>query len=187
MDPAQPPDPLTYYNAETYLFPELAHRFAETGKLTAEELYLILDWKASRARTKHRDRLVRKAGSFDTAARQLVADIVAAADAEHRMYVLLRTWDFALPTASAVLSVLYPEAFTVYDIRVCNALGAFHRLGTMKPGPEMWREYQRFMEHVRAEAPPGFSLRDCDRWLWGRDKQARMIAELSTTDGLPKT
>jgi hypothetical protein len=48
----------------------------------------------------------------------------------------------------------------------------------MKWSVELWREYQRFIDAVRAAAPSGLSLRDCDRWLWGRDKRKAMLAEL---------
>ena len=41
-------DEIHFYSPETTLFPELATRFGQTGRLTAEELYLILDWKAAR-------------------------------------------------------------------------------------------------------------------------------------------
>jgi hypothetical protein len=90
-------------------------------------------------------------------------------------------WGFRLPTASAILTVLYPEEFTVYDARVCEVLGGFGGLGDRKWSPEMWREYRRFVDAVRtnAEAPAALSLRDRDRWLWGKSKQERMAAELA--------
>jgi hypothetical protein len=95
------------------------------------------------------------------------------------MGALLTEWGFRLPTASAILAALYPEEFTVYDIRVCTVLGAFHHLGDQKWSPEMWRRYQQFVGAIRAAAPSGLSLRECDRWLWGRDKQAAMEAEIA--------
>jgi hypothetical protein len=85
-------------------------------------LYLILDWKSSRARTRHRSRLAGIAGSFNAAVGEIAADLHAAASPEQRLGVLLTKWGFRLPTASAILSILYPDIFTIYDIRVCNAL-----------------------------------------------------------------
>jgi hypothetical protein len=64
-----PFDPITYYNPETHLFPALAQTFADTGELNPAALYLILDWKAPRARTRQLRRLTKIAGSFDEAAR----------------------------------------------------------------------------------------------------------------------
>ena len=41
-------------------------------------------------------------------------------------------WAFRLPTASAILTVLYPDVFTVYDRRVCKVLGAFDQLANIE-------------------------------------------------------
>jgi hypothetical protein len=43
-------DPIAYYNPEMLLFLALAQSFADTGTLDPVALYLILDWKAPRAR-----------------------------------------------------------------------------------------------------------------------------------------
>jgi hypothetical protein len=34
------------------------------------------------------------------------------------------------------------------------------------------------MKAVRRAAPPNLTLRDCDRWLWGKDKQKTIHDEL---------
>jgi len=174
--------PIAYYSPETYLFPEISQRFASTGGLDPMALYLILDWKAPRARTRHRSRLARIAGNFGAAAREIAADLKLADEPEQQLGILLTRWGFRLPTASAILAVLYPEVFTIYDIRVCNALQKFHHLGNIKWSHEAWTEYQRFVVAVRATAPQDLSLRDCDRWLWGRDKEATLLKELTDQD-----
>jgi len=75
----------------------------------------------------------------------------------------LTKWGFRLPTASAILAVLYPDTFTVYDKRACDALGKFHNLADRKWSAETWYEDRRFIAKVRKAAPAGFRLRDCDR------------------------
>jgi hypothetical protein len=176
-------DPIAYYSPETLVFPTIAQSFAEKGILDPAVLYLILDWKAARARTKHRDRLAKITGSFNAAVNQIAAGLRAASGPEQQLGLLLTKWGFRLPTASAILTVLYPDTFTVYDIRVCNALEDFHQLGDMKWSHAVWEEYQVFMFAVRdcaerAGAPQGLSLRDCDRWLWGQDKQKTLRKEI---------
>jgi hypothetical protein len=172
-------DPIAYYSPETLLFPALAQSFADTGRLDPAALYLILDWKAPRARTLHRARLARIAGSFNAAVNEIAADLHAAGGPEQQLGSLLTKWGFRLPSATAILTVLHPEMFTIYDIRVCNSLRAFHRLGGMKWSAKAWEEYQRFILAVRDAAPQGLSLRDCDRWLWGRDKREALLKELA--------
>lgn len=86
------------------------------------------------------------------------------------------------PSATAILTVLYPATFTMYDIRVCDALDdlghrGFSKLGDKKWSVELWADYQRFVAAVRAAAPADLSLRDCDRWLWGQAKRKDMEKE----------
>jgi hypothetical protein len=181
-DQDHPLDPLAYYNPEANLFPALAERFAGTGELRGSELYLILDWKAPRARTRHLRRLVGKANTLDTAARQIGRDLREAIGPEQRMGLLLTKWGFRLPTASTILAVLYPDTFTVYDLRVCTVLRDFHQIADMKWSREMWSRYQGFVATVRAAAKSGLSLRDCDRWLWGKNKRAVMRAEVERVE-----
>ena len=179
------PDLLAYYSPEAHLFPALAQSFAKTGQLHPEALYLILDWKAPRARTRHLRRLTGLAGGFENAVSEIASDLRKAVAPDQCLGVLMTKpkWGFLLPTASAILTVLYPETFTIYDRRVCKALGGFDRLANMKWSIELWREYQRFVLAVRSAARPGLSLRDCDRWLWGEDKRRAMLVELTGTSG----
>jgi hypothetical protein len=171
-------DPIHYYSPDTTLFPDLATRFSETGKLTAEELYLILDWKAARARTKHMRRLT-QTRTFLQAAQDLAGQIHGAEDDRTRLELQLsKPWSFALPTATAILTVLYPDRFTVYDIRVCDALRSFHSLAYRRWSEKTWLEYRRFVAVVRAAVPKQLNLRDADRWLWGKNKQQVLHREL---------
>ena len=73
-----------------------------------------------------------------------------------------------LPMATGILTVLYPEDFTVYDVRVCDVLGDFHKLKHRKFSPKLWDCYEEFVDKVRAATPQEPSLRDKDRYLWGR-------------------
>jgi hypothetical protein len=180
------PDPLAYYSPEAHFFSDLAQNFAETGQIHPEAFYLIIDWKAPRARTRHLRRLAGLAGSFEQAVSQIAADLHNALEPDQRLRVLMtKPWGFLLPTASAILTVLYPDTFTVYDRRVCKELvckmlGNFDGLANMKCSVELWQEYQRFIAAVRAAAPSGSNLRDCDRQLWGQDKRKTMLDELAS-------
>lgn len=172
-------DQIHFYSPEVTLFPDPAKRFQQNGKLTGEEIYLILDWKASRARTRHLRRLKIDKRTFSQAAHEHGLALHGAADDECRLRLVLGSpWSFALPTATAMLAVLYPYRFTVYDIRVCDALGDFHRLGHRRWSERSWADYCRFVEAVRVAAPANLSLRDADRWLWGHDKRKALRREL---------
>ena len=75
--------------------------------------------------------------------------------------------------ATAILTVLYPDHFTVYDTRVCNQLGRFSNLGSRSIAT-IWEGYEEFRQAVQEEAvrrgaPESLGLRDMDRWLWTLD------------------
>jgi len=172
-------NPIDFYSPENRLFAALSQNFAEAGVIDPIALYVILDWKAPRARTRHLARLAKKGGSFTAAVTQIAAGLYAATDPKHKLELLIMSWGFRLPKATAILAVLYPDMFTIYDVRVCERLGAFHRIGDCRWSSNAWIEYQRFLVAVREAAPEGLSLRDCDRWLWGESKRDTLLKELA--------
>ena len=76
-------------------------------------------------------------------------------------------WWFALPTATAILSLLYPDNFTVYDVIVCKEVEQEYR-PNRSFSESLWLEYIDYREKVRAATPHDLSLRDKDRFLIGR-------------------
>jgi hypothetical protein len=153
---------LDYYNSENYLL-RVGDSFRQTVKIEPADFYMILVWKANRAKNYHRDRLKDITGSnFETAVSTIALELSSATGKKQRLEVLLEKWKFALPTASAILTILYPDDFTVYDYRVCREVGRTYRnwLG--------WTEYEQFEESVIDAAPRELKLRDKDRFLIGR-------------------
>lgn len=52
--------------------------------------------------------------------------------------------------ASAILTVLYPEEFTVYDIRACEQLGGGHeKAGNTSKFEQMWRGYLELANDIK--------------------------------------
>jgi hypothetical protein len=176
------PDLFAYYAPDTQFLAQLAQSFEQTGRLDPEAFYLVLDWKAARARKKHLARLTKLAGSFNKAVHDIATGLSKSEDAEC-LRLLMTKWGFRLPTATAILTALYPNKFTVYDVRVCRALGSdvenFERLSSLRWSSELWENYKRFIKAVERATPPALSLRDRDRWLWGKDKRRGMLDELS--------
>jgi hypothetical protein len=80
--------------------------------------------------------------------------------------------------ASAILATLYPDDFTVYDYRVCDLLGGFHNLAAQSKFDNVWRGYELFRDQVRQSTPADLSLRDKDRYLWGKSASAQLVRDL---------
>jgi hypothetical protein len=85
-----------------------------------------------------------------------------------RLRCLCKEWKFSLSMASAILTVLYPKDFTIYDERVCDALDEFHDLRYRTDFENLWHDYEQFKRRVEEFAPQQLSLRDKDRYLWGK-------------------
>jgi hypothetical protein len=155
-------DYLKFYDAEDYLL-EVGKTFRDNAKIEPADFYMILVWKANRAKNYHRDRLKDIAGgSFKIAVSTIASELSSATREKQRLEILLGKWKFALPTATAILTILYPDHFTVYDYRVCKEVGVTYRpwLG--------WDEYEQFKRAVIAAAPQDLCLRNKDRFLMGR-------------------
>jgi hypothetical protein len=76
-------------------------------------------------------------------------------------------WEFALPTATAILAILYPDEFTVYDVVVCEEIDDQYRPQLYGPD-SAWNEYEEYHKKVAKTEPAELSLRDKDRFLTGR-------------------
>lgn len=176
-----------YYDLETYLFETVGERFHRDGSLSAFDFFCIVIWKANRAKSNIARRLLRHEGVADLeeAARKLTGAIATQPSPEARLNVLMKEWGFLLPMASAILTVLYPNEFTVYDYRVRKQVGC-RDLGSMGPR-HIWPEYQSFKRKVEEmpEIPAGLSLRDKDRFLSGKSFCEQLKDDISKSFGVP--
>lgn len=170
--------PLEYYDIEKYLFTKVHERFRQDGWLCAFDFFSIVRWKSNRSKGMIRQALCERCSDLDQAVESLTGDIHEAADHEVRLKILLEVRGIGLSMASAILTVLYPDHFTVYDTRVCNQLGGFRNLESRPT----WKGYEEFRQAVQEEAvrrgaPECLSLRDMDRWLWTLDVVDQLKSE----------
>jgi hypothetical protein len=160
-------DYLKFYDLEKYLFEEVGPRFRSTGRLNPIDLFVIFIWKANRAKTKVRDKLKRIAGGdFRSATEQVATALFGNKSRKERLAVLMRDFELGLPMATAILAVLYPEEFTVYDYRVCKMLGQTRK--DWRFSDACWSAYEEYIEAVRASTSSKLSLRNKDRALWAK-------------------
>ena len=157
------------YHLERYLFENVTPRFQQFGVLSTFDFFCVVVWKANRSKSKVAARLLSQGhNDLESAVAKLITSIFEAPNEKMRLKVLIDGWKFRLPMASAILSVLYPDAFTVYDTRVCDALGAFHSAQDKTNFDLLWEDYQSFILAVEQKSPDEYTLRDKDRWLWGK-------------------
>jgi hypothetical protein len=177
-------DYLKYYHLETYLFETVRKRFHDVGGLGAFDFFCIVVWKANRAKSKVARKLIKHDPqgriTLDPIVAELTASLFKAKEDKERLRILVEDWGFRLPMASAILTVLWPDDFTVYDQRVCNELQDFHSIGNKSNFDKLWLAYLEFKESVEAGAPHGLQLRDKDRHLWGKSFHNQLRGDIRT-------
>jgi len=163
-------DFLKYFDDERYLLEEVGPRFRKSGEIDAADFYMMLIWKANRAKNHHLKRLksMVPSGVFQDAVNRIATALSQNSEQKARLRVLMVEWEFRLPTATAILTLLYPEEFTVYDYRVRDGVGFPRNLSYRTFSDRLWSDYVDFREMVEAGSPRGLSLRDKDRYLSGR-------------------
>ena len=152
---------LKYYNLENYLFDEVRNNFLERGYLTPDEFFCIVIWKANRAKSRIKNRLLSKNTNLENAVKELTNDIFNKEGID-KLNVLLSEWGFLLPMATAILTVLYPDQFSIYDIRVKSQLGIKDIYTAEKYFAEFLPQVKKFAKNNNLD------LRDADRYLWGK-------------------
>jgi hypothetical protein len=175
---------LNYYHLEQYLFNKVGPEFSRTRKITASDYFCIVIWKANRAKSKEAKRLLSKGyKTLQGAVTALANDINKAKTNKELMSCLIETWGFRLPMASAILTVLYPNDFTVYDVRVCDEIGGYHSIHGRK-FEGLWSGYEEFVKSVKKSTPKKLALRDKDRWLWGRSFCNQLSSDIKQMFGI---
>jgi len=173
------PDYLEVYHLENYLFTTVANKFVATGNISLIDLYMIIIWKAPRAKSYALDRLRRIGkGEAAEAVSMMATALRDAKEPKNRLKVLMDCFGFRLATATAILTVFYPNEFSVYDRRVCEQLKCFEKLADRGFSEGLWSEYQDFIEAVRSAVPERTTLRDKDQHLWGKSFYEQCKEEL---------
>jgi len=178
-------DGLSYYDLEQYLFETVHDHFHSQHRLDAFDFISIIIWKANRAKTKVVKRILASnsalsSADLDSRISILTGSLHTASEHRERLRILMEDWGFRLPMATAVLTVLWPEFFTVYDARVCDHLEEYHKLANLTRFDNIWQGYEKFRASVIARSPPGLSLRDKDRWIWGTSSAKQLGDDIET-------
>lgn len=128
------------------------------GDFTFVNLAPIVDWKSTRARSRVRENKVKDVED--------VLRVVITPDYGDRLKVAALTGlcGVAVPMASAIMTAIYPDDFTVIDYR------ALETLGVKNPSPTVGY-YLDYLNFCRTESKVrDVSLREFDKALWQQSK-----------------
>ena len=157
---------LKYYYLENYLFDEVRSNFKKRGYLLPEEFFCIVIWKANRSKTLIKKRLLKQRSILKEAVKELTSEIFKTSDNNKKLEIILNKWKFQLPMATAILTVLYPEEFTVYDVRVREQFNIKDFSGRKGQIDKYFSEYLSKVKDFSRKQ--NLSIRDIDRHLWGK-------------------
>ena len=172
-------DYVEYACLDDYLFKTINRRFAEQGYLNAFDFFSMVIWKSNRSKSKIARRISRNLINDIEASVKLITTRIADAPTPKEKLKILWGGGFRLPMASAILTVLYPEQFTVYDYRVRGQLGIKGNLDSLSNFELVWAGYQDYKKKVIAATPSELSLREKDLYLWGKSRYEQLIDDIA--------
>lgn len=149
----------------------------QTEYINSFDFFCIIIWKANRAKSKIANRLLKINMNLDQGVRDLTSKIFVAKENREKLRILLEDYGFRLPMASAILSVLYPVYFTIFNVRVCETFPKYKRLDNLI-FENLWKGYCSYIKSVRNYGTQNLSLRDKDRLLWGKSFYEQLLKDI---------
>jgi hypothetical protein len=172
---------LECYDPEHRVFPRLGKR---GGKLSERDVLLILKWKLGRITGANKDTI--KVGNLEKINRAiLMAGTAKNLETEiEALKCLIAVHGIGLATASAILTVCYPNRYTIIDFRVLETLELFpsglnaERRNDYSTGDWTEESYvKEFLPRVRKVSEQwDRGLRETDQALWGMSVNKRIKA-----------
>ncbi len=158
---------LKYYFLEDYLFNNVRKNFQKHGRLTPEEFFAIVIWKRNASKTKILNGIKRNKRTIS----EITLRISEAKTREQRLDALLspRIPDIGIAIASAILTVCYPDDFTIADYRACSSLKNFGEEVIGNPTTKISSYFEYLDKCKKLAHKHNLSLRDFDRILWAKD------------------
>jgi hypothetical protein len=143
---------------------EAAGRRIASGELTRTNLEVIYRWKSAR-------RIGLLANNTDATIAQALKRAISAKEVREAVRSLTCLEGVGVKMASAILTAIDPERYTVLDVRALDALGV--------ENSEDIDLYVLYVEACRGMARKyGVKMRDLDRanWQWSKRKSSRLDA-----------
>ncbi|MEK9132533.1 MAG: hypothetical protein AAB606_02390 [Patescibacteria group bacterium] len=158
---------LKYYFLEDYLFNDVNKNFQRRGYLTTEEFFAIVIWKRNASKTK----ILNGIKKNERTIRKITSKISTAKTKEQRLSALLspKIPGIGIAFASAILTVCYPDDFTVADYRAYASLKDFGEEIIGNPTAKVSAYFEYLEKCKKLAHKHNLSLRNFDRILWAKD------------------
>jgi hypothetical protein len=169
-----------FYDLHKYLIDDVSRKFQEFGSINAFDFFCIIIWKANRVKSKIAKKLLEKFISLEDAAKEITSELYKANSDLDRFKYLCRLKGLQLPMISAILTVLYPDRFLVYDYRICShqEMNEFKNISKKDP-LACWKRYQCYIEKAKGITPSKMTLRQKDQYLWGMSFASQLKSDIT--------
>ena len=167
-----------YYNLEDYLLTEVSAKFKKEKSLSAFDFFCICIWKSPRQKSNIYKSLVESNTDIEHAVRDLTTDLFVLEPVD-KFKRLMNIYGVNVAMASGILTILYPDLFTVYDFRVCEhkSFSEFKNLSNMTNRDGQFLKYQSYVNKVK-NIHPNVALREIDKMLWGKSFYDELTKDL---------
>ncbi|MDI6821143.1 MAG: hypothetical protein QMD65_03130 [Patescibacteria group bacterium] len=158
---------LKYYFLENYLFNDVHRNFQKCGRFTPEEFFAIVIWKRNASKTRILNGIKEKKRTIY----EITSAISATKTREQKLSALLspKIPGIGIAIASAILTVCYPDDFTIADYRACASLKNFGEEVIGNPTTKISFYFDYLDKCKKLAHKYNLSLRDFDRILWAKD------------------
>ena len=129
------------YDTEGYLFRVIGPKAKVRGYLLFDEFYKICMWKSARPK----QRYIKNKNTIE----RISKEAFGKEGEGEKMEILCSLDGVSIPTASALLTVVYPEKYAVIDIRCLETLRKEGCEISKYPSPKTWLKY---LETIRSWA-----------------------------------
>jgi hypothetical protein len=169
---------IKYYHLENYLFDEVTVKFKNQGFLDAFDFFCIISWKSNRPKPEIVRSLQEKFNAdIKKAVEEFTTQLYKNKGSE-LLKLLQQVKGIGLAMASAILSVMDPYKYTIFDYRVCETLNNYKNIGSYSDIDQQWEKYLAYIEDVKKIECDECSLRDKDRMLWGKSFKKQLEKEI---------
>lgn len=163
---------LKYYDLENYIFTTVKEKFQKEGRISTEDFFCIIIWKSNRVKSRIAAYLSDEFGTLDNGVKEITNNLRNGNKSDFEKFsFLFRMKGFGIPMISSILTVFYPEKFTIYDYRV-SGLDGFEEFKNLEYKTDnvekYWNLYQKYVKTVIRSTPSWMNLRQKDQYLWGK-------------------
>lgn len=135
---------INLYSIETYLYETVGVKAKKRGFLRFSEFFDICMWKSSRPKKRYlkNKKIVEK----------ITKKAFAETDEIKKIKLLCTLDGIAIPTASALLSVVYPEKYPIIDIRCLEQLNFLGHNISKYVSEKIWIRYLEIMRTFASQS-----------------------------------